>query len=69
MTRQPFTVNPAFPHPDSESDTAPTLDEAVALAYALLMHDKEGPAMRHARRSAAFDLLDAYETHLKEQTQ
>ena len=63
-----FTVNPAFPHPDSEgSDTAPTLDEAVALAYAMLMHDKEGPAMRHARRRAAFDLLDAYETH-KEQT-
>ena len=66
MNRQHFTVNPAFPHPDSENDTAPTLDEAVALAYALLMHDKEGPAMQHARRSAAFDLLDAYETHIKD---
>jgi hypothetical protein len=68
MNRQHFTMNPALPHPDSDSDTAPTLDDAVALAYALLMHDKEGPAMKHARRSAAFDLLDAYETHLKEQS-
>ncbi len=68
MTRQPFTMNPATPHPDSENDTAPTLDEAVALAYALLMHDKEGPAMKHARRRAAFDLIDAYTTH-KEATQ
>lgn len=66
MNRQHFTANPALPHPDSENDTTPTLEEAIALAYALLMHDKEGPAMRHARRSAAFDLLDAYETHLKD---
>ena len=64
-----FTVNPALPHPDSDSDsdTAPTLDEAVALAYALLMHKKEGPDMQHARRRAAFDLIDAYTAH-KEQT-
>jgi hypothetical protein len=61
-----FTINPAFPHPDSESDTDITLDEAVALAYALLRHDKEGPAMQHARRRAAFDLLEAYAAH-KEQ--
>lgn len=63
MNRQHFAMNPATPHPDSESDTAPTLDEAVALAYALLMHKKEGPDMQHARRRAAFDLIDAYTTH------
>ena len=68
MNRQHFTTNPATPHPDSENDTAPTLDEAVALAYALLMHKKEGPDMQHARRRAAFDLIDAYTTH-KETTQ
>jgi hypothetical protein len=68
MTRQHFTVNPAFPHPDSEHDTTPTLEEAVAIAYALLMHDKEGPAMKHARRTAAHDLIDAYTAH-KEATQ
>ena len=66
MNRQHFTVNPTFPHPDSEHDTAPTLEEAVAIAYAMLMHDKEGPAMKHARRSAAFDLIDAYTRHKKE---
>jgi hypothetical protein len=63
MTRQHFTVNPAYPHPDSEHDTAPTLEEAVAVAYAVLMSDKEGPAMKHARRSAAHDLIDAYTAH------
>jgi hypothetical protein len=63
MNRQHFTVNPALPHPDSDSDTTPTLEEAVALAYALLMHKKEGPDMQHARRRAAFDLIDAYTTH------
>jgi hypothetical protein len=57
------TLNPALPHPDSENDSTPTLNEAVALAYALLMHDKEGPAMKHARRRAAFDLIDAYAAH------
>ena len=62
-----FTVNPALPHPDSDSEPAPMpLGEAISLAYAMLMHDKEGPAMRHARRIAAFDLLDAYETHIKD---
>lgn len=58
------TVNPAYPHPDSENDTAPTLDEAIKTALELLR--KEGASM-YARRSAAFDLADAYETH-KEQT-
>jgi len=63
MNRQHFTVNPAFPHPDSEHDTSPTLEEAVAIAYSMLVSDKESPAMKHARRSAAFDLVDAYTAH------
>jgi len=57
------TDNPAFPHPDSENDTAPTLEEAIAIAYAMLVHKKEGPDMQHARRRAAFDLIDAYTAH------
>lgn len=60
MNRQHFTINPATPHPDSENDTAPTLEEAVAVAYAMLNSKKEGPDMQHARRRAAFDLMDAY---------
>lgn len=61
------TVNPSFPHPDSESDTTPTLEEAVALAYAMLMHKSTEPAMQHARRRAAFDLIDAYTAHKEQQ--
>lgn len=64
MNRQHFTMNPATPHPDSENDTAPTLEQAINTALDLLR--KEGASM-YARRSAAFDLADAYETH-KEQT-
>jgi len=63
MPRQYFTANPATPHPDQEEQDAPTLQEAVAIAYAMLMHDKEGPDMKHARRRAAFDLIDAFNTH------
>lgn len=63
MNRQHFTANPALPHPDSENDTAPTLEEAIAIAYAMLIHKKEGPDMQHARRRAAFDLIDAYTAH------
>jgi len=68
MNRQHFTMNPALPHPDSESDTTPTLEEAVAVAYAMLTSTKEGPGIQYARRRAAFDLMDAYTTH-KEETQ
>ena len=57
-----YTVNPAFPPPESENDTAPTLEQAVAVAYAMLISKKEGPDMQHARRRAAFDLMDAYTT-------
>lgn len=65
MNRQHFTMNPATPHPDSENDTAPTLEQAINTALDLLR--KEGASM-YARRSAAFDLADAYETH-KEPTE
>jgi hypothetical protein len=61
-----FTVNPALPHPDSDSDTTITLDDAVALAYTLLRHEEEGPAMQHARRRAAFALCEAYATHMEQ---
>lgn len=60
MTRQHFTANPDYPHPDSENDTAPTLDEAIKTALELLRNES---ASMYARRSAAFDLADAYETH------
>lgn len=60
MNHQYFTANPATPHPDSENDTAPTLEEAIKNALELLRN--EGASM-YARRSAAFDLADAYETH------
>ena len=60
MIRQYFTMSPAYPHPDSENDTAPTLDEAIKTALELLRNEN---ASMYARRSAAFDLADAYETH------
>lgn len=63
MNRQQFTVNPALPNPDSESDTAPTLEEAIETALELLRNEN---ASMYARRSAAFDLADAYETHKEE---
>lgn len=68
MSRQHFTANPALPHPDQEEQDGPTLQEAVAIAYAMLMHDKEGPEVKHARRRAAFDLIDAFNNH-EESTQ
>ena len=46
------------PHPDQDHEPEPlTLQEAVALAYAALMH--EGADML-TRRRAAFDLIDTY---------
>ena len=63
MNHQQFTVNPALPHPDSESDTAPTLEDAIKTVLELLRNEN---ASMYARRSAAFDLADAYETHKEE---
>ena len=52
------TLNPHTPHPDQEHEPEPlTLQEAVALAYAALMH--EGADML-TRRRAAFDLIDTF---------
>lgn len=62
------TANPAHPHPDQGDQDAPTLEEAVAIAYAMLMHKSTEPAMQHARQRAAFDLIDAFTTH-KERTE
>ena len=54
-------MNPAYPHPDSEHEPEPiTLQEAISLAYAALMH--EGADML-TRRRAAFDLIDAFNKH------
>jgi hypothetical protein len=61
------TANPSFPHPDSDNPDAPTLDEAIRAAYELLNSKKEGPEMQHARRRAAFDLMDAYEFSKEQQ--
>jgi hypothetical protein len=65
MNRQLFTMNPVFPHPDSDNDQAPTLGQAIQAATEIL--GKEGASM-YSRRRAAFDLMDAFEYH-KEQTQ
>lgn len=52
------TLNPHTPHPDQNNEPEPlTLQEAVALAYAALMH--EGADML-TRRRAAFDLIDTF---------
>ena len=49
------------PHPDQNNEPEPiTLQEAVSLAYAVLMHD--GADML-TRRRAAFDLIDAFNKH------
>lgn len=51
-------MNPHTPHPDHDNEPEPlTLQEAVALAYAALMH--EGADML-TRRRAAFDLIDTF---------
>lgn len=49
------------PHPDQDNEPEPlTLQEAVALAYAALVH--EGADML-TRRRAAFDLIDTFNRH------
>lgn len=58
------TMNPAFPHPDQPDQDAPTLEQAIETALEILR--KEGADM-YSRRSAAFDLMDAFEFR-KEQT-
>lgn len=57
-----FTVNPAFPHPDQDSDqvTAWPLDEAIAYALKVL---KDPKADQHARNFAATELDVAWINH------
>lgn len=58
-------MNPHTPHPDQNNEPEPlTLQEAVALAYAALMH--EGADML-TRRRAAFDLIDTFKNQTDDQ--
>ena len=60
---QHFTVNPALPHPDSDSDVDPTpwpLDEAIAYALKVL---KDPKADQFARNYAAGELDAAWINH------
>jgi hypothetical protein len=54
MKRQYFTVNPALPHPDSDSDPVPMpLDEAIVWAIKVLRDPK---ADQWTRNKAADEL-------------
>jgi hypothetical protein len=60
---QHFTVNPAFPHPDSDSDSKPQawpLDEAIAYALKVLKNPK---ADQFSRNYAAGELDAAWINH------
>jgi hypothetical protein len=60
MNRQHFTVNPALPHPDSDSEPAPMpLDEAIRFALRML---KDPTATQWQRQKAADELRYSYET-------
>ena len=58
---QHFTVNPALPHPDSDSKPAPwPLDDAIAYALKVL---KDPEADQFARNYAAGELDAAWVNH------
>lgn len=60
MNRQHFTVNPAFPHPDSDSEPAPMpLDDAILWAIKTL---RDQTADQWTRRKAADELQYSFET-------
>jgi len=60
MKRQYFTVNPALPHPDSDSDPVPMpLDEAMAWAIKTL---RDPSADLWTRRKAADELSYSFDT-------
>jgi hypothetical protein len=60
MTRQQFTVNPALPHPDSDSEPAPMpLDDAIRFALKVL---KDPTADQWTRQKAADELQFSHET-------
>ena len=54
-----FTMNPALPHPDSDSEPQPMqLPDAIAFALRILRDEK---ADMWARRKAADELLYSFE--------
>jgi hypothetical protein len=60
MNRQHFTINPALPHPDSDSDPKPMpLDEAIAFALWVL---KDPNATQWQRQKAADELQYSHDT-------
>lgn len=60
MTRQHFTANPAFPHPDSDSEPpAMPLDEAILWAIKTL---RDPTADQWTRRKVADELAYSFET-------
>ena len=60
MNRQPFTMNPATPHPDSEGDPVPMpLDEAISFALRIL---KDPTATQWQRQKAADELQYSHDT-------
>jgi hypothetical protein len=60
MNRQHFTVNPALPHPDSDSEPQPMpLNEAIHFALRIL---KDPNATQWQRQKAADELRYSYET-------
>jgi hypothetical protein len=60
MTRQHFSMNPALPHPDSDSDPAPMpLDESIRFALRIL---KDPTATQWQRQKAADELQYSFDT-------
>lgn len=60
MTGQHFTVNPALPHPDSDSEPpAMPLDEAIRFALRIL---KDPTATQWQRQKAADELQYSHDT-------
>lgn len=60
MNRQHFTMNPALPHPDSDSEPpAMPLDEAILWAIKVLRNPN---ADQWTRRKAADELTHSFET-------
>jgi hypothetical protein len=60
MTRQHFTMNPAFPHPDDDSEPAPMpLNDAIRFALRIL---KDPTATQWQRQKAADELQYSFDT-------
>jgi hypothetical protein len=60
MNRQHFTMNPALPHPDSDSEPVPMpLDDAIAFALRVL---KDPTADQWTRQKAADELSYSFDS-------